>query len=332
MAYDGKILSRAMQRYNEDKQRRSAQQEAARARACREEPRLGQIRQTMQGTVGRVLAEAMSRGEDPMPALEALRKENLGLQQERAELLRSHGWPTDLMEDKPRCILCGDTGFRQGRMCSCLQKYYAREQIEELSRLLDVGSQSFESFDLEWYSCEVGQYGRSPRETMERNLSICRTFAQSFGSDSGNLLLFGAPGLGKTFLSACIARVVSEDGFSVVYDTAMRIFSRFEAAKFRAFDDPEAQEDTERYLRCDLLILDDLGTEMTTTMVQSALYQIINGRLLSGRSTVISTNLMPAQLGERYGAQIRSRLEGEYQLLPFIGEDIRRLKRERGIS
>ena len=255
MAYDGKILSRAMQRYNEDKQRRSAQQEAARARACREEPRLGQIRQTMQGTVGRVLAEAMSRGEDPMPALEALRKENLGLQQERAELLRSHGWPADLMEDKPRCILCGDTGFRQGRMCSCLQKYYAREQIEELSRLLDVGSQSFESFDLEWYSCEVGQYGRSPRETMERNLSICRTFAQSFGSDSGNLLLFGAPGLGKTFLSACIARVVSEDGFSVVYDTAMRIFSRFEAAKVRAFDDPEAQEDTERYLRCDLLIL-----------------------------------------------------------------------------
>ena len=116
MAYDGKILSRAMQRYNEDKQRRSAQQEAVRARACREEPRLGQIRQTMQGTVGRVLAEAMSRGEDPMPALEALRKENLGLQQERARRpdgrqaplhpLRGHGLSAGTDVLLPAKILC----------------------------------------------------------------------------------------------------------------------------------------------------------------------------------------------------------------------------------
>ena len=137
------------------------------------------------------------------------------------------------------------------------------------------------------------------------------------------IFLLGAPGLGKTFLSACIARVVSEDGFSVVYDTAGHIFSQFEAAKFRRDDVDEPDESVERCMACDLLILDDLGTEMTTAFVQSALYQIVNGRMLSGRSTIISTNLAPEELGHRYGAPILSRIEGAYQILPFFGEDIR---------
>ena len=112
----------------------------------------------------------------------------------------------------------------------------------------------------------------------------------------------------------------------MVYDTAGHVFSQFESAKFRRDDDGDtAGEDVERCMNCDLLILDDLGTEMTTSFVQSALYQLLNGRLLTGRSTVISTNLDP-----RYGAPLLSRLEGEYQLLPFVGTDIRRLKRERG--
>ena len=154
---------------------------------------------------------------------------------------------------------------------------------------------------------------------------------RAFARDRRVALLFGAPGLGKTFLSACIARVVSEDGFSVVYDTAGHVFSQFESAKFRRDDDGDtAGEDVERCMNCDLLILDDLGTEMTTSFVQSALYQLINGRLLTGKSTVISTNLDPEELGRRYGAPLLSRLEGEYQLLPFVGTDIRRLKRERG--
>ena len=142
------------------------------------------------------------------------------------------------------------------------------------------------------------------------------------------MLLFGDPGLGKTFLSACIARVVSEDGFSVVYDTAGHIFAQFEASKFRRDDVDEPDESVERCMACDLLILDDLGTEMTTAFVQSALYQLLNSRLLAGRSTIISTNLDPDQIGRRYSAQIMSRLEGEFELLPFIGQDIRRLKRE----
>lgn len=161
----------------------------------------------------------------------------------------------------------------------------------------------------------------------ERVYNSCAEFAHGFGRCPRNLLLFGAPGLGKTHLSAAIAREVSEKGFSVVYDTAARVFERFEIQKFSR--ENAADNDVERILSCDLLILDDLGTEMTTAFVQSALYQIINTRLMEKKSTIISTNLTPEKLEQRYSAQIASRIEGEYQLLPFVGEDIRKLKKQR---
>ena len=166
------------------------------------------------------------------------------------------------------------------------------------------------------------------QDKVKENLKIYIEAAKSRKESLDHVLLYGPPGLGKTFLSACIARVVSEDGFSVVYDTAGHIFAQFEASKFRRDDVDEPNESVERCMACDLLILDDLGTEMTTAFVQSALYQLLNSRLLAGRSTIISTNLDPDQIGRRYSAQIMSRLEGEFELLPFIGQDIRRQKRE----
>ena len=179
---------------------------------------------------------------------------------------------------------------------------------------------SYARFDL-YDSAVWDSYGVSPRANMERNFDVCRDFARQFSRGSGSLLLSGGTGLGKTFLSACIAREVSDAGFSVVYDTAISVFSRYEDAKFRP--DEVSDADVRRCESCDLLILDDLGTEMTTAFVQSALYQIVNGRMLSGRSTIISTNLAPEELGHRYGAPILSRIEGAYQILPFFGEDIR---------
>ena len=196
--------------------------------------------------------------------------------------------------------------------------------------MLDLGSQSFETFSLDWYSSVPdSRVGTSPRENMEYNRDVCVDYAYDFNPRSGNLLLTGQPGLGKTFLSACIARVVSEKGYSVVYDTAGHVFERFEARKFSREEDDRAAEDVERILQCDLLILDDLGTEMTTAFVQSALYQILNTRLMEKRSTIISTNLSPEKLALRYTPQIASRIEGEYQLLAFVGEDIRKQKKRR---
>ena len=333
MAYDGRVLRQATLRFDEDKQRRQEQQRQRQQRVYQQCPELESIQREIRGTMGEIIASALRRGTDPLPAIRVIRDKNLSLQKRRAELLAQLGYPEDYLSEKPRCTLCGDTGYRGDGLCSCLKKYYAQEQIRELSKLLDLGEQSFDSFSLDYYSpLPWPGESLSPRENMEFIFDVCSSYARKFGRFYfRNLFLTGAPGLGKTFLSACIARVVSEDGFSVVYDTAGHVFSQFESAKFRRDDDGDtAGEDVERCMNCDLLILDDLGTEMTTSFVQSALYQLLNGRLLTGRSTVISTNLDPEELGRRYGAPLLSRLEGEYQLLPFVGTDIRRLKRERG--
>ncbi len=328
MAYDGKVMRRALQAFEEDRRTREAREARRREDIFRRAPRLREIERELRAAMGRLVTVTFRRGTDPAEEVARLRVENLRLQRERRDLLERLGLPEDCLEERPACPLCGDTGYRDGGVCRCLRGYYAREQQRELSRMLDLGGQSFDTFSLEWYSdrVEPGER-RSARSHMEERVyNSCAEFAHRFGRRFENLLFFGAPGLGKTHLSAAIAREVSGAGWSVVYDTAGHVFRVFEDEKFSR---EEAGEDVERVLRCDLLILDDLGTELTTAFVQSALYEIVNTRLVERRSTILSTNLMPNELGRRYSPQIASRIEGEYQLLPFVGEDIRRLKRER---
>ncbi len=329
MSYDGRLLRLAQERYEADRSIREAEQAARREAIYTSRPRLREIDEELRRTASRVLAAALRRGQDPLPEIQRLKEQNLNLQAERKTLLAELGLTETALEETPLCPLCGDTGYRGGEMCRCLKTYYVEEQRKELSKLLDLGSQSFDTFDTDWYSDQRAPgKTKSAREHMERVYDTCVEYAHNFGKRPANLLLFGRPGLGKTHLSAAIAREVSGKGFSVVYDTAGHVFERFEAQKFGR---DEAERDVERVLNCDLLILDDLGTEMVTTFVQSALYQIINGRLLEKKSTIVSTNLMPEAIAQRYSGQIASRIEGEYQLLPFVGEDIRTLKKKRGL-
>ena len=329
MSYDGRLLRLAQERYEADRNAREADQIAQREAVYARRPRLREIDEQLRRTASRVLAAALRQGRDPLPEIQRLKEENLSLQAERSTLLTELGLTEGDLENTPLCPLCGDTGYRGGELCRCLKAYYVEEQRKELSKLLDLGGQSFDTFDTDWYDSQraLGKT-KSAREHMEWVYDTCVEYAHNFGKRPANLLLFGRPGLGKTHLSAAIAREVSGKGYSVVYDTAGHVFERFEAQKFGR---DEADRDVERVLNCDLLILDDLGTEMTTAFVQSALYQIINGRLLEKRSTIVSTNLMPEAIAQRYSGQIASRIEGEYQLLPFVGEDIRVLKKKRGL-
>ena len=330
MAYDGRVLRLALQRFEEDRRERQERCRERRERIFARQPRLRQIDAELRSTMSRIITSALRRGTDPASAIAVLRDENLSLQAEKRELLAKLGLPEDALDETPACPLCGDTGYRDGRMCRCLRSYCAREQQRELFRVLELGGQGLGAVDLGRCSdrLEPGQR-KSARQHMEEKVyNSCAEYASHFGKRPENLLLFGAPGLGKTHLSAAIAREVSERGFSVVYDTAGHIFAQFEQQKFGR--EEEADDHVERVLSCDLLILDDLGSEMTTAFVQSALYQIINTRLMERRSTIISTNLTPEGIAQRYSPQIASRIEGEYTLLPFVGEDIRRLKKERG--
>ena len=333
MAYEQNVLRRANERLEDQRRRREDQQNVRRREIYAAIPRVAEIDRQLRRTIVDIIAASLRQGNDPVPAIGVIRDKNLDLQAERAELLVAHGYPADALDDKPACPKCNDTGWRGAVMCDCLKSLCAQEQIKELSKLLDLGEQSFDTFSLDVYSPSPWRgSGISPRENMEMVYEICLNYAQKFGRFYfNNLFLSGAPGLGKTFLSACIARTVSENGFSVVYDTAVNIFSRFEDKKFSrdAEDTREARDETRRYLSCDLLILDDLGSEMTTPFVQSALYTLINSRLTADRRTVISSNLSMEDVRRRYAPQIASRLEGEYRVLPFFGEDIRLLRKQR---
>ena len=227
MSYDGRLMRQALARFDEDKQRR-AENFRARERAVYTKcPRIEEIDRELSHTMAKIIASGLRRGTDPRPAIEALREENLNLQQEKRLLLTRLGLPGDYLEEKPKCSRCNDTGFLGSEVCSCLRGYYAKEQNKELSGLLDLGSQCFENFNFDYYSSVPDEdLGVSPRTNMERVYDICQDYAHEFSPKSGNLLLTGGTGLGKTFLSASIARVVSASGHSVVYDTAGHIFAR----------------------------------------------------------------------------------------------------------
>lgn len=329
MAYDNHLMHLAQARYDEARERRAEEREEGRRALYARCPRLSEISREISGTMGKIIASGLRRGTDPRGAIAALKEENLALQRERAELLRSLGYPEDFLEDRFDCPRCRDTGWLGEAPCSCLLQYYARLQNASLSRTLDFGAQNFETFDFSYYSEQPDPaQGISPLANMERIYDVCRDYANEFSRRKESLLLSGDPGLGKTFLSACIARTVGGNGHSVVYDTAGHVFAAFEAQKFgRGTDEDEAA--VNRCLCCDLLVLDDLGTEMTTAFVQSAFYEIVNSRLLGERKTVISTNLSPAAIERQYGAAVASRIRGEYRILPFFGEDIRPIKRRR---
>lgn len=331
MPYASSVLHRANQILAARRSARAAQNAARRQEIYAAVPRLEEIDRALRQTAAQAISASLRQDGDPTAAISAIRVRNQALQAERAELLRRHGYAPDALDDAPSCPKCGDTGWVGNEMCACLRQLCTREQIRELSSLLDLGEQSFDQFSLDWYSplaCRDGEL--SPRENMEFIYEVCLNYAQKFGAfPFPNLFLYGPPGLGKTFLSACIARVVSERGFSVVYDTAGNVFSRFETQKFSRDDEDarEARDGVRRYLRCDLLILDDLGSEMATPLVQSALYQLVNERLTAGKRTIISSNLSPEEVRRRYSPQLASRLEGEYHLLRFYGEDIRLQKK-----
>lgn len=306
-------------------QRRRDQEQEYRRR--REEvyarlPRISEIDRQLRRTVASAAVTAFRTGSDPTAALKALEAQNLALQRESETLLRSLGYPADYLDEKPLCPLCKDTGWVRGAMCGCLKSLCTEEQNRRLSSMLDLQGQSFEVFRLDYYGSVYG----TDRVAMQTVFNTCKLYAEQFKTfPIRNLLMTGTPGVGKTFLSACIARTVSGQGFSVVYDTAINVFSQFESAHFTRDEDSQAAK--KRYLHCDLLILDDLGSEMTTPFVQSSLYELVNQRLLGRKATVVSTNLTPEELSRRYSLQSASRLLGEYQLLQFQGPDIRRKKK-----
>lgn len=323
MAYSAEVVKRARARLAQAKEDRESENRQHLAVAYARVPRIQEIDIQLRRTMAQAAQAAFLRGGDGRELLEKARLENLELQQERA-ILAMENFEEGYLDDSPICDKCGGSGYIGSNMCECLTELCRQEQKKEVS-VLSGSREAFNQFRLDYYPDRIDpKYGASPRTIMERNLKICRTYALTFAPSAGNLLFVGGTGLGKTFLSACIARAVADRGYSVVYESAGHLFGKLEQAKFSPSE--ETRREAARFTDCDLLILDDLGTEMPGQFVTAAFYTLLNDRILAGKPMVISTNLNIDEAARRYSPQIASRLQGSFQGLTFVGEDIRILK------
>ena len=320
MAYSAEVVQRARARLAQAKEDRESENRQHLAEAYAQVPRIREIDIALRRTMAQAAQAAFLQGSDGKDLLEQARVQNLGLQQERRELVERY-FEEGFLDESPICEHCGGSGYVGSNMCECLRELCRQEQKREVS-ILSGGKESFAQFRLDYYPDSFDRdLGVNIRSVMEKTFQNCRRYAFTFSEKSGNLLFSGDTGLGKTFLSACIARTVAERGYSVVYESAGNLFTKLERAKFS--NDEAARAEVKKYSDCDLLIIDDLGTEMPGQFTTAALYSLVNERLLSGRPMIISTNLNVEDFSRRYSPQIASRLRGSFQRQTFLGEDIR---------
>ena len=323
MAYSKEVVQRARARLAQAKEDRESENRQHLAEAYDRVPRLRQIDILLRRTMAMAAQAVFASGGDVQAAMAEAKQQNQALQQERAWLIDSN-FEEGFLDETPICDRCGGTGYMGSQMCECLAELCRQEQKKELT-LLSGGKESFNQFRQDYYPDRADpKQGVSPRAIIERILRPCRTYTATFSQSSGNLLFNGGTGLGKTFLSACIARGVADKGYSVIYETATHLFNKLEQAKFNPTE--ETRQEAAKFTACDLLIVDDLGTEMPGQFVTAALYSLLNDRLLAGKPMIISTNLNVDEIHRRYSPQIASRLQGSFHQLIFLGEDIRILK------
>lgn len=262
-------------------------------------------------------------------ALFALKEQLRLLGEERDRLLCEAGYPPDYLQMTYDCPLCRDQGFVDGQKCSCFKQaqidlFYTQSHLKDI-----LQQENFETFSYAYYSDDpaYAQNGVTPRSRMEKVTAICRRFAERFDEEHGNLFFFGDTGVGKTFLSHCIAKELLDTTHSVIYFSAQDLMDALADRRFhRERDDGEVHADM--ICDCDLLIIDDLGTELTSQLTGSELFLCLNERLDSKRSTIISTNLTLEALAQLYSERILSRITDRFTMLKLYGEDIRLQKKK----
>lgn len=267
-------------------------------------------------------AKAALRGENSLPDLN---KSIAQIQSEMAALLVKAGFPKDYLSPHYTCSKCKDTGYIGNEKCSCFIQASINLLYRESNITRFSSNETFDNFSLKYYSPELTDpsTGLSSRDNAESVLAKCKEFVQHFPSED-NILFYGDTGVGKTFLSNCIARALLDNAHSVLYMSAIELFDSFSAYNYNNEEDNGIQSQIEE---CELLIIDDLGTELSNSFTNSKLFHCINSRLLGGRSTIISTNLSLNELMDAYSERIFSRISSSYKLLKLYGDDIRFIKK-----
>ena len=280
-----------------------------------ESDEIRKIDKELSGT-GLMLFKIACDGGDIAP----LKQRNQELVKLKREIIVSLGYPADYTDVHYTCKECSDSGFVGDgtRMCNCLRELIIRERIAESGIGKLIEKQSFDNFDLSVYA-----FDESVHTKMRANLAAAKNYVKNFDKERENLLLIGKTGTGKTHISTAIARELIHKGYDVIYDSAQNIISDFEADRFRSgYGSYEPKSD--KHLECELLIIDDLGTEFASQFTLSTIYNLLNTRQNKGLSTIISTNLSPDELAKRYEDRVYSRIIGSgCKVLAFVGKDKR---------
>lgn len=311
MGYNNEIYMRVREEYRNKAHEKQMEAEARKRKLEAELPALAEVDRALEETALNIWREAAAGTEGLKDRIAKVEKDNLELQEARRLILKTAGYPEDALDVRYDCKKCLDTGVLDNGICDCMKRAIIKESVKSSNISAAIEKQRFDNFSLDYYEGD-------DRRSMESNLAIIRSALSGLISGSPVFLLFtGDTGLGKTHLSSAIAGEAIAGGCDVVYDSMQNIVRAYEAERFRE------EDKTIRYAECDLLIIDDLGSEQPSPFAVSCFYNLLNTRLIEEKSILISTNLDAKKLRARYEDRITSRLFGEFIALVFSGRDIR---------
>ncbi len=323
MKYSIDTLRQANKIIDEHRKKAFEQFEKNKQLAYSHSPLLADIDNELSSSGLMISREIANKKSDINSIIKSIKERNEQLIAEKKKILKSCGFPEDFLTIKYTCNKCNDTGYVDAMPCQCLNDIVSSLSENRAAKISGGEQVSFDSFDISFYPENLN--GVPCRAIMQQTLESCKNYADEFSLSSSNLLLFGGTGVGKTHISRAIAKSVCEKGFNVIYISAPDLFTSLEKERF---NQQVPFESMQSIVECDLLVIDDLGAEFTTTFTISALYNIINTRILSNLPTIITANLSPSELQQKYSDRIASRLIGCYEHLRFIGNDIRILKKK----
>ena len=262
-------------------------------------------------------------------AADQLKKDAEFLKEQKAVYLKQNGYPANYLELQYVCPDCKDTGYADGKKCHCF-KHMEIEILYDQSNIREVlERENFDTLSMAYYDRDHvdEKTGMTVYDYMSKVIRECREYVEKFKNEKGSILFTGNTGCGKTFLSNCIARELIRRYFSVVYLTATDMFDILAGSRFNGGDDDEAKDRASYILDCDLLIIDDLGTELINTFTASQMFYCVNERLNRNKGTIISTNLTLGELQDAFTERVTSRIMSRYKIIPLIGDDIRLVRR-----
>lgn len=308
MAYSTEYYEYALKIIRDNKKNRQKEYEKKLSELYVNIPELKSIDIALSACGAKAMNAAMAGKTEELKKYE---KESAHLKAEKKEILNS----VNISEPTAVCTECNDTGYNANTLCNCVKRLAKELVYKDLSREMPINNRKFENFSLEYY-------GES-KNKMSQILSTVKAYAENFTASGENMLFLGGVGLGKTHLSMAVINTVTEKGFGAVYGSAQNLFSQIEKEHF-AYNGQSSKSDA--LLNCDLLVIDDLGTEFSTSFTVAQFYNIVNTRINNGKSTIINTNLTLQEIEKNYTPRVLSRLVGNYKIMRFEGTDIRMQK------